>query len=481
MPTVKYDGAIPTGEELVEQIAPFGLKFFWFLDKGYKPHIYQQLFHSFSKDEKLCRFRHLVAGRRGGKTLSAAWELLFYSLFPEHFHNDAHGNQSDRPIWAWVLTKDYPLGRPALLTFREVLKEAGLTHGLEYKEHRGNRYFEFDNGSLIEFKTADDPQSLRGAGLDILWIDEAAFIPSEEAYDVVYPALADKSGIVITTTTPQGKNWFYEKFWSEKALKDPDIARVEYRSMDNPYLPKDVWETYRETYHPMLFEQEFMASFDSMAGRELNGDWLNYYKSSELEGRKLEYYMGVDPAISLLETADYFAMALIGVDREAGQTYLIDLLKTKIPFPEQVKKIEEWYINYQPRVIGVESNAYQAALGQQVTRIQALAPIASIRAIGKKMDRILAMAPLFKLGRIKIRESQKDFIQEWIDYNPTDTRNPKDDCLDAVEISLRAAGALLPNHVPAKIEKRDTSNIDENVTKLGTRRKVYDVTMGDNW
>lgn len=487
MASYRYDRAKPTGTELTEQITRFGIKFMWFLERNYTPHIWQLIFHSLTHEDKLCRFRHLVAGRRGGKTLSAAWELAFYAAYPHQFHQDAHKTESDRPLWAWVLTKDYPLGRPALLNFREVLKQAGLEHGKDYKENRGQRYFEFDNGSLIEFKTADDPQSLRGAGLDLLWIDEAAAIPNNEAYDVVYPALADREGLIISTTTPQGKNWFYNEFWNDKAIKDPNIGRVEYRTADNPFFPKHILGEYKERYHPMLYEQEFLASFDSMAGRELSGDWLHYYEVRDLPDN-LETYMGVDPAISLRAEADNFAMALIGLDREKGDAYLLDLFSGKLPFPEQVKKIQDWWHQHRPNVIGVENNAYQAALGQQVARLEALAPIASIRANSKKSDRILAMAPLFKLGRIRIRKDHRDFIKEWVDYDST-LKNPQDDCLDAVEIAIRAAGAILPQtptpklkvsrEFAAQFDLNETAKLDRE--SFTGKRRIQDVYLGEEW
>jgi hypothetical protein len=63
---------------------------------------------------------------------------------------------------------------------------------------------------------------------------------------------------------------------------------------------------------------------------------------------------------------------------------------------------------------------------------------------GKKFERILSMAPLFKLGRVKILKEQVDFINEWVDY-ASDVRNPKDDCLDSMEITLSLAGVLLPH------------------------------------
>ena len=63
---------------------------------------------------------------------------------------------------------------------------------------------------------------------------------------------------------------------------------------------------------------------------------------------------------------------------------------------------------------------------------------------GKKSERILTMSPLFRVGKVRVREDHYDFIDEWINYDST-LKNPKDDCLDAVEIALRTAGALFPD------------------------------------
>jgi hypothetical protein len=227
MGNYSYDSDRLSPKELEELILGLPEKMGWFLSKGYAPHYYQVLFHTAKEDTILSRFRHLVAGRRGGKSLSAAWECLFYLLHPEQFHLDAHGKKNDRPLWVWELSQSYKLGRPAWITFREVCIQAGLTLGKEVKENRGGLRFEFENGGLIEFKSAEDPQSLRGAGLDILWMDEAAFIKDDEAWGVVRPALSDKQGLLITTTTPNQKNWFYEEFFEGDSLKDTAQSRVE--------------------------------------------------------------------------------------------------------------------------------------------------------------------------------------------------------------------------------------------------------------
>lgn len=451
------------GMRLVER---HPVKWHWFLQHGYTPHIWQALFHGAEVDGNLSPFRHLVAGRRGGKTLSAAWEVLYYATHPEEFHRDAHGAESQRPLWIWALAKDYKLGRPSLLTFIEVIRQAKLVKGLDYEYNKTEKVFEFFRDgellSLVEFKSADDPQSLRGPGLDILWIDESAFIPSAEAWRVVYPGLTDREGLLITTTTPNGKNWFNEEFWSDAALADRMQFRVEYTSIDNPYFPRRQWDYALKHYHPVMFRQEFMASFDALAGVALQGDWLKFfvdgnpdiqtddiglpkYKDENgLVRNNLRLFIGIDPAISLSDTADSFAMALIGLAKTGDQAFLLDYFVGKIPFPDQLDKIRAWHLQYRPEIIAIESVAYQRALAQAAMRLEGLPPIVPIISQTKqKNERLLQLGPVFKVGKVRIRKTAREFIDQWVSFDP-DKKNNKDDLLDAVEIALGAAGVLFP-------------------------------------
>lgn len=458
-------GGSTTTSEFVEPLqaawSAMPQKLYWFLAHGYKPHVYQQLFHTAQQDGKVVRFRHLVAGRRGGKTLSAAWEVVYYCLHPEQFHMDAFGAESKRPLWVWALAKDHKLGRPSLLTTLEVLDQVGLVKDRDYRYNKSEKIIEFEqSGTLLEFKSADDPQSLRGAGLDILWIDEAAFVPNDEAWNVVRPSLSSpgRAGWLISTTTPAGKNWFHDEFWSDLALADANQFRVEYTSIDNPFFARPEWEYARRHSHPVQFKQEYMASFDAMAGIALHGEWLKFFilgqgtpqgspedvrlipKDGQLPLRK---FIGVDPAVSQSDKADYFAMCLIGIEDDNSRAYVLDTFKGRLEFPDQIDKITEWWHRYSPQMIGVEAVAFQAALVQQLERLPGLPPIVPVFSRGKKKDRILSMSPLFKIGRIRIHRQHHDFIDEWVSYNPDD-KNPKDDLLDATEIALSLAGVLLP-------------------------------------
>jgi hypothetical protein len=86
-------------------------------------------------------------------------------------------------------------------------------------------------------------------------------------------------------------------------------------------------------------------------------------------------------------------------------------------------------------------------------------PIVPMMTRNKKAERIMAMGPVFKLGKVALRSEFKDFIDEWLDYDP-ELKQPKDDVLDATEITLSVAGILLPG-MPEVPEERPAASIEE--------------------
>jgi predicted phage terminase large subunit-like protein len=486
VPNYKASEGLPSEANLIDALSLSGAKLLWFLRSSYTPHAWQQLFHTMRTEKgRITRFRHLAAGRRGGKTLSAAWECAYYLVHPEEYWKDFHDKESDKPILLWCLTENFSFSQAAYRAFKEVLDQAKLQHGVDYWERKGDRFFEFPDGSIIYFRSADNPNALRGSGLHGLWIDEAAFLRNEEAWITVRPALADKQGFVITTTTPDGKNWFWETFFAPEHLDSPFQGRVEYRSIDNPYFPKDEWEEQMKSMHPLIFRREYMAAFDAMAGKELQYDWLKFYKPDDLPPLKeMRVYIGVDPAISMAERADKFVLTVVGVKKDNTNAYIIEQFVGKIPFHEQLDKITEFHHKYHPMMIGIESTAYQVALVQQSMRLPGLPNVVPMFAKGKKHERILAMSPSFKVGRVLIHEGMKDFIQEWIDYDP-ELKNPKDDCLDSAEIAMRTAGILLPGTYEEDVEP-EAITLKERLRKhmedaFGDSDQGFDEFLGTEW
>lgn len=492
-------------EIIVARTKFFGPKLSWFMEKGWQPHPYQLAFHTLSNATGVVlRFRMLVAGRRGGKTLCAAWEVVYYCLHPVAFHWDTLRKVSEEPLHVWVLVPNYSsAGRAAMRAIQKVLTEAGCRPNHDYRWNRGGNFIEFKNGTLLEFKSAEQADQLIGAGIHILWIDEAGAIQNADAYEYASPALDDNIGIVLGTSTPRGKNWWYREFWSERAHADENIGTVEYRTCDNPYFPKEVFFYRKATYHPLRFQQEYLAAFDATAGKELSGDWLHYYEIEDLplkvdslghtypDGRmrvdnfELDYYVGVDPAVSLNDRADFFAAVVLGISKEM-QVYVLDVTATRLPFPEQVELIVDLHKKWHPHLIGIENNTFQSALAQQVLRHPSLPPVYGTYTSGKKSERILSMSPVFKLGRVMIRSDQSEFIDEWINYD-SDLKNPQDDVLDATEIALTTAGIILPG-LPPEEEEMPAGNFDElaerirkDIESYDHSARIFDDSMGGEW
>ena len=84
--------------------------------------------------------------------------------------------------------------------------------------------------------SADHPDSLVGEGLDWVIISESAKQNPAIWDKYIRPALADKRGTAIFPSTPEGFNWFYEKFQLGQNGRDPQWHSWRYPSWENPYV-----------------------------------------------------------------------------------------------------------------------------------------------------------------------------------------------------------------------------------------------------
>lgn len=197
------------------------------------------------------RFRVLVAGRRWGKTTLAAIELIISAL-----------SKPDSLLWYVA-----PTFRQAKMICWKLIWKL-LPPELPVKRNEAELSMTFENGSVIELKGADNEDSLRGAGLDGMVVDEFATIYDNWAvwHEVLRPALADKMGWVLFIGTPKGKDAFYELFLrGERAEKD--WQSWQFRTIDNLALDlAEEVEAARQESPERYFAQEFLASFEDYAG-----------------------------------------------------------------------------------------------------------------------------------------------------------------------------------------------------------------------
>lgn len=124
------------------------------------------------------------------------------------------------------------------------------------------------NGSLIELKGADNPDSLRGAGIKGLILDEYAFMSPSVWETILRPTLVDSGGWAIFISTPNGFNHFYDL--AEYAQGHDSYFYSHATSYDNPHIPNTEIDDLRDDYiakgKENEFHQEYMGEFRKMSG-----------------------------------------------------------------------------------------------------------------------------------------------------------------------------------------------------------------------
>ncbi|NMO09500.1 phage terminase large subunit [Methanobacterium subterraneum] len=170
-------------------------------------------------------------------------------------------------------------------------------------------------------------------------------------------------------------------------------------------------------------------------GGLLKSSWLNYYQHPEIPDLDdLDVYQAWDLAISTKETADFTVCTTVGVTDD-NKIYVLDWYRDRIDFPTQVKMVESLAKKWNPLLIGIESNAYQQALPQQL-KDSTMLPINEINRTKDKVTRISAGFIHFENGKVFLPENHNElenFINEYV-YFP---QGKHDDMLDSMELALK--------------------------------------------
>ena len=171
--------------------------------------------------------RYIVneGGSRSGKSYSIMQLLIILCI---------NGKKS-----ITVVSHSLPhLKRGCLRDFDNIIKEFGW-----YKEHWHNKtdnIYHFPNGSYIEFFGLEDADKARGAGRNILYINEANLI-SKQLFDQLDIRTTEK--VIIDLNPSDFDSYCYELADGEQSIKIHSTYK------DNPFLSKiqiDVIESYKD-------------------------------------------------------------------------------------------------------------------------------------------------------------------------------------------------------------------------------------------
>ena len=221
------------------------------------------------------RFRVLACGRRWGKTRLGSAECVGVGLMGKR---------------AWWIAPSYKM---ANVGWRLIRRLAAQIPGADIK--RGEKAVYFPGGGEVAVRSADNPDSLRGEGLDFAVLDECAFIKDSVWPESIRPALSDRKGGAMFISTPKGRNWFWRLWVAGNDDKIGDWKSFHFSTTDNPYIDPEEVATAKNSLPSRVFQQEYLAEFIDDAGGVFRGVMAAATSTEQQQAiDNHEYVIGVD-------------------------------------------------------------------------------------------------------------------------------------------------------------------------------------------
>ena len=304
----------------------------FFRDLGYEPHPGQLEIHLDPHPRRV-----VACGVRWGKTVCAAQEGLAAAMAP-----------AERSM-GWVAAPTYDLANKV---FREVVLAAQrhLHHRIiKLSESNGVLVLRNMAGgtSEIRAKSADNPVSLLGEGLDWLIVDEASRLKPDIWQSHLSQRLIDKKGWALLISTPKGKGYFFDLYRRGQKDRDPAYRSWNNPSWTNPHLDEALIEDQRRQVPERVFLQEYGAQFIEGSGAVFR------YVREAATGEFVEpekgacYYGGLD----LAKVEDYTVFVILD---KAGQVVAFDRFN-RLDWSIQVQRIQALAQRYNDVEIHIDS------------------------------------------------------------------------------------------------------------------------------
>lgn len=214
--------------------------------------------------------------------------------------------------------------------------------------------------SRIYLKGADNPDSLRGVSLKGAVLDEFAFFKSGSDVwrKIVRPALGDKRGWAIFSSTPDGvHNPFYDIVELAKKEGSDNWYYSHATALDNPWFPKEEWDETKAEYESEgkidEWAQEWEALFTTPSSLVYNEfKDIHIIKPSEVP-REGTFALSMDFGIK-----DPFACVFVTIDHDNNWYIYDEIYLPDLPVDKIARLVhEKMGSNYFTRMIGDSAGA----------------------------------------------------------------------------------------------------------------------------
>ena len=397
----------------------------------------ERRFHPAQKEiyNSPARFRVVDAGRRFGKTRLGVLECMEVA---------SHGGR------AWWIAPSFPIAR---VGWRPLKRMGGRIPGCSV--HLSEMSVSFRNGGEVVIKSADNPDSLRGEGLDFAVMDEAAFIKPEAWPEALRPALSDKQGRALFISTPRGRNWFWEQY--QRGVRGEDgYQSFIFPTVANPHILESEIEAAKRELPDLIFRQEYLAEFiDDQGGVFRRVQDAACLKVLDKPEKDHSYIAGVDVAASI----DFTVVTVMDV--QSKEMVFKDRFN-RVDYNVLIDRLAAIYGRWNLRTMKIEANSIgQPVIDQMVRRGMSIIPFVTTNATKQVIIQNLQSA--LEHGDIKILNDPV-LVGELLSYESK--RNPSgsfsysapeglhDDCVMSLAIAWDACRTAAPLMAQPAVKSR---------------------------
>jgi phage terminase large subunit-like protein len=319
------------------------------------------------------RFKVLSAGRRWGKTRLGVNECL---------------DAASKGGRAWWVSPSYKTSEVGWRPLRQIARK------IPNAEVRlADRMVTLPGGGFVAVRSADNPDSLRGEGLDYVVMDECAFMQKEAWTEAIRPALSDRLGKALFISTPKGRNWFWENY--QRGVREEEGWQSwTFPTSSNPYISASEVEAARRDLPELIFRQEYLAEFVDDQG----GVFRRVQEAAVLDPQEpqagRQYVAGVDVASSI----DFTVVSVL--DAESKEMVYMDRFN-RVDYPVLIDRLESVYHRYHLTSMVVEANSIgRPVIDELVTRGLNIVPFTTTSAT--KQAIIQSLQSAFENGQILV-------------------------------------------------------------------------------
>ena len=396
--------------------------------------------------ESDAKYRTLAGGRRFGKNTVGLASQIDFATRPHAYR----WGRDDSVVTWWVAPTYNQAKKYGFETALEMIPSR-LIDG----EPKRTIPFEIPlvNGAQMEFYSYDRPESLDGAGVDDMTIDERGYMDDDIWESNLAPMLLDTDGRAAFIGKAAYSGHFVECF--ERGQDPDDELYDSWRatSYDNPFIPDARIDELFGDLPDRVFQREIMAEFDA-GGSFLTRDMLSFVHASDLdEERELSWTvtadlgLEADPQKARDNDTDYWAAAVIAYDSWRQEAFLVDVARTRGMTKDQgVGWLHSIMDTVPTNKVGIEANQAQRWFVQDAQE-------AGLDAFGidndrKKEERLTYLSVPFANGQVRLVNHDDPseralgqeydprwdpFVSEWLSF----PNGSHDDLLDATEMGIR--------------------------------------------